>query len=271
MSELQTADDGIVIDEGTAPEPASIEASPEATEPAEVGSDLATDNPVEDEKNTQDGAQKAINKQHYKFKEQQRRANDLERQLKEANDRLTTFDTPSAVDVPVMPDTWDDNYEGKVAARDKAIHAKALRDHAAQASEDRSVIAQNEARQVEVKKTQELQDQFSGNAKRLGISSEVLDSAQDAVINYGITPDIANAIVSDTDGPLIVQHLAANPLEMETLVNGSLFEAGQKWAEIKAKAATMKTKTTSAPAPADSLGGRAAPPSDPALNGMTFE
>ena len=270
MSELQTADDGIVLDAGAEPEPAQIEATPEATEPAEVGSELATDKPVEDEKNT-DGAQKAINKQHYKFKEQQRRADAFEAQLKEVNERLATFEAPKAVDIPAMPDTWDDNYAPLMDARDKAIHAKALRDHSAQADADRGVIAQEEARQVEVKKAQVLQDQFAGNAKRLGISSEVLDSAQDAVINYGITPDIANAIIGDTDGPLIVQHLAANPLEMEALVHGSLFEAGQKWAEIKAKAASMKTKPSAAPAPADSLGGRAAPQSDPALDGMTFE
>jgi hypothetical protein len=271
MSELQTAEDGTTYDEAPAAQPAETEVEQETTEPAESGAELAPDSPVEGAQNTDEGLHKAINKQHWKYREEQRRANELEEKLKEAEAKLQAAQPKEVSEIPPLPDSWDENYEEKIRARDLAIERKALQSRQAQEAKDREVIAQQEAQRAQEAETQKLQDGFVSNAKSLGVNTEALDAAQKTVIEYGITPEIASAIVSDSDGPLIVQHLAANPLELHNLVTGNSFEAGQKWSEIKSKAAAIKPKPSAAPAPADSLKGRAAAPKDPALDGMTFE
>ena len=69
----------------------------------------------------------------------------------------------------------------------------------------------------------------------------------------------------------MVQHLAANPLELHELVTASPIAAGRMLADVKAKAAALKPKTSDAPDPASALGGRGAPQKGRGPQGATFE
>jgi hypothetical protein len=273
MSELQAGESGITFDS-----PAIEESSqPGKAELVSASDDLAASRPVEGEQNTDsdnggdpDGYTRAINKQHRKFRDEERRANDLERQLSELKAKQAP--TPQgATDVPELPDSWDDNYDQKMRDRDDAIrqnaNAAAMQSHQAEA-----LAKQDQERQREqIRKTQDLQDGFSSNAKKLGIDEGKLQTAQDTVVEYGVTPDIATAILKDNDGPLILQYLAANPLDLYDLTNGNQFQAGQKWGEIKAKSAALKPSKTSAPAPATAVSGSGSPPRERGPKGATFE
>ena len=281
MSELQADDSGITYDGPEETLGSSNDVEQETAEPVD-GSDLATDSPVEGEQNTDsatvdgvqvdgpEGFKTAINKQHFKFREEQRRANDLEKRLKdleEANKPAPIQD----VAIPPIPDSWDDNYEQKIKERDQAIMQSA-RNEAIKAQQSEATAQQEQARQVEQAKIdRQRNDDFVANADKLGVNRDSLTAASNAVIGYGISPEIANAIITDDNGPLIIQHLASNPLDLHELTNGNAFTAGQKWSEIKASSIALKPKTSQAPPPTTKVSGKGVATEDPALKGMTFE
>jgi len=224
MSEdtLQTADLGITIEGDDLPAKETSSVEPEAT-----GADLATASPAEGEGNTDgesedDSVQKAINKQHFKFREEQRRANDLQAKL----DALEAKNVGSgkeleAVTIPPVPDSWDDDYAEKMRVRDEAIMGNARVDSQKAINETRTAEQQLLKQQQEADKSRELSDTFTANATKLNVSPAALEAAQTTVINYGITPELATELLQDADGPLMVQHLAANPLELHELVTAS--------------------------------------------------
>jgi hypothetical protein len=246
-------------------------------QPEESGAELAPASPEEGEQNTEDsekqalseGAQKAINKQHFKYREEQRKRLELEERLKELESKQEVSTAPG--EIPPIPDSWDENYEQKIRQREEAIQRKAAFDAQEQLRADQAAITQREQQRQELERSQKLQEQFSANANKLGVNPESLQKAQEVVVSYGITPDLATALIEDSDGPLMVQHLAANPLELDALIHAPPISAGLKLAEIKAKASALKPKPSSAPTPPTTLKGRGAPEKQRGPEGATFE
>jgi hypothetical protein len=252
----------------------NIEQPAELAEPAETGSELATDSPNSEgeqkqEEDSQELAQKAINKQHRKYREEQRRANDLQKRLED----LEAKQKPdlSVSDIPPIPDSWDENYEGKIKERDEAILRKAKNDALLQQQSEFAEREKQEKQRIELESAQKRNDQFLENAKKLGVDNKSLMDAQKAVIDYGVTPGIADVLLDDPEGALMLQHLAANPLELYDIVNASPELAGFKMAEVKQKAAALRPKPTSAPDPATTLDGRGVPPKERGPQGAIFE
>ena len=286
MSELQADDSGITYDgPGETPAP-SNEVQPDNIEPDNAGSELATDSPVEGEQNTDvaphiatvdglqvegpEGFKKAIDKQHFKFREEQRRANDLEERLNSLESQNKPV-TVQDIAIPPMPETWDENYDQKMRERDAAIGQnatnEAVKSQQAQANAEREQEQQRE----EVKKVQKLNTDFVDNANKLGVNKDTLATAQQVVVDYGVSQEIAHAIITDPNGPLIIQHLAANPLDLYDLSNGNSFQSGQKWTEIQTKSAALKPKTSSTPKPSTSVNGGGAGVKERGPKGATFE
>ena len=276
MSEdtLQATDSGITIEGEESPAEATGNVEPGSN----TGAELAAASPEEGEGNTVNGesevdsTQKAINKQHFKFREEQRRANELQAKLDvlEAKNAGSSQELET-VTVPPIPDSWDDDYAEKMRVRDEAIGQNARVDSKKVIDETRSAEAQLLKQQQQAESSRKLSEQFTANATKLNVSPEALDAAQQTVISYGITPELATELLQDADGPLMVQHLAANPLDLQELVTASPFTAGRMLAEVKAKAAALKPKTSDAPDPATALGGRGAPAGDHGPDGATFE
>jgi hypothetical protein len=276
MSELQETG-GITFDSEGSEAPQPEQQTEAQVKPEESGSDLAPDSPAEGEQSTEngkealsEGAQKAINKQHFKYREEQRKRLELEERLKALEAKQAPQEVGD-VTIPPIPDSWDENFEDKIRQREEAIQRKAAIDARQQASADQEAISQREQQRQELERSQKLNDQFTENAKTLGVSQQSLDVAQQTVIDYGITPELATALISDADGPLMVQHLAANPLELHDLVHASPLTAGMMLAEVKAKAAALKPKSSEAPDPATTLNGKGAPVKERGPKGATFE
>ena len=276
MSEdtLQPTDSGITIEGEESPSGESGAVEPGSN----TGAELATASPGEGEGNTVDGesevdsTQKAINKQHFKFREEQRRANELQAKLDALESKnVGNSQELEAVTIPPVPDSWDDDYAEKMRVRDESIKQNAHVDSQKAIDETRSAETQLLKQQQEADKSRKLSETFTANATKLNVSPEALDAAQQTVINYGITPELATELLQDADGPLMVQHLAANPLDLHELVTANPFAAGRILAEVKAKAAALKPKTSEAPDPATALGGRGAPAGDRGPDGATFE
>lgn len=261
MSELQAeaAEESDVIIEDESEEQAQPESSPEAN--IEDGADLATAEPEEAEKSTQDSesVQKAINRQHRKYREEERKRLEVEQELREAREKLTKFEQVDAdVTIPPMPDAWDDDFESKLKARDHAIQRKAESDARKQFAEDQAFRAQQDEQLKIQRDTQEKLESYAKRAGEAGIKEADLATAANRVADAGISPEVADFLLTDVDGPVITAYLAdeRNTLELFELAQMSPVMVGMKLTEIRAKAAEMKQPTTSTPPPPETVSGR---------------
>ena len=211
---------------------------------------------------------KTIAEKAYKEREARRRADDLEKRLKELEAKQNPeFDGA----VPPMPSPFDDDFDSKVKAREEALQLKAHADAIAMQQREAEAEAQRKREREEFEQQQKLQADFKKNASDLGVDQQSLADAAQAVINYGVTPDIENAILSDANGPLMLQYLAANPLELSDLIEANPLRAGMLLAEVKSKSLSLKPKPSSAPPPPQALDGRGAPQRERGPKGATFE
>ena len=274
MSELQPDDSGITYDEPVEQE-AEQESQEETNEVEE--SDLAPDSPDEGEENTEEEAedspewfQKKINKQTFKQRQAERERDEA---LRDAEELRTKYERaePQKVDVPPIPDTWDDNYEQKIRQRDQAILQKAQYDVYEQQRREQSAQSEQQAQRKQYERSQALNDQFVANSKKLGVDNKRLSEAQDVILQAGVTPQLAVALLEDSDGPLMVQHLAANPMDLYDIIDADPLQQGYMLASIKTKSAALKRKPSSAPNPATTLNGRASPPKQRGPKGAKFE
>ena len=69
----------------------------------------------------------------------------------------------------------------------------------------------------------------------------------------------------------MVQHLAANPLELHDIISASPVMAGAMLSEVRSKAQALKPKATSAPDPSPDIRGRGVPDVERGPKGATFE
>ena len=200
---------------------------------------------------------------------------EYKRKEKELNERLKDLESKQSPEfdgvVPQMPDPFDDDFDSKVKAREEALQRKAHADAIAMQQREAEAEAQRKHEREEFEQQQKLQADFKKNASDLGVDQQSLADAAQAVINYGVTPDIENAILADADGPLILQYLAANPLELSDLIEANPLKAGMLLADVKSKSLSLKPKPSSAPPPPQALDGRGAPQKQRGPKGATFE
>lgn len=231
----------------------------------------STPAPVEPEGETVDEAaelRKTIAEKAFKEREARRRADELEKRLSELESKQSpSFDGV----IPPMPDSFDDDFVEKMKAREDAIARKAQADFAAIQQKEAEAEAQRKREREQFEKAQKTQAEFRENASTLGVDQETLARAAQTVIDYGVTPDVEEAILADKNGPLMLQYLAANPLELADLIDANPLKAGMLLAEVKTKSLSLKAKPSSAPPPPDSLEGRGAPVRERGPKGATFE
>lgn len=217
----------------------------------ETGSELATDSGENHEEINQEKINQAINKQHAKYREEERKRKEAETRAQELEEKLKSIeaDKPAPV-VPPIPDPYDDEFEAKVKARDDALLAKAKYD-AEQAL--KAEAEQRKQKEAEETKQAEIKKQIEGYNKRtseLGLKTEDVNKAGQVLVDYGINPELAMFILQDEDGPLITKHLAANPVELSEIIAMSPINAAVKInSVIRTKAASLKPKQTNAPDP----------------------
>jgi len=266
MGELQTEEAGAEL-------PAEADAGT-----VENGAELATASGENHEQKTDDGfnpetAKKAIDKQHFKFRDEERKRLASDKRADEAEAELRGL---KQVDDPVIPppvDPYADDYEEMTRQRDDAITRKAQFDSQQKFAADQATRTQNEQMQADQTRIDGLVTEYNGRAVKLGLDASEVEHAGDTVVQYGISQDLAQFILGDEEGPLITKYLAANPLELDALSRMSPMQAAIRVnADIRTKAASLKPQISQAPDPTEVLSGRGAPAdgADPWLSGGTY-
>ena len=254
-----------------------VDSAPIVTNDSAPASD--TGSPVQDESNeqvdevavAQEKANAAFNKQ-YGEKKQLERDLAAQREINSKHEQAERERQAAAVgNIPPMPDSFDEDFDAKVAKRDEAIIANANFNAQNNAYLQQQQFTQQQDAQAQQVKVQESMASYSQKATELGIKQEELQAAGSVVANYGLSQDLIMHILGDSDGPLITKHLAANPQDGHQLASMSPFAVGQFLDGIKTKASALKPKTSNAPAPATNLEGNGAgEQKHPALNGVIY-
>jgi hypothetical protein len=281
MSELQEGGIGITYDSDDQDDVSEPEVLADVAEESE----LAPDSPEEGEQNTDqiatvdgvevegpDGFKKAIDKQHRKYREEQRARQALEVRLKEFESNQAP--AVESITVPPLPDSWDEDYDQKMRDRDSAMVRKANADYQVQRDKEQQATNQQKADRESYENQQAQQTKFVDAGKKLGVDSDSLAKAENTLVQAGVRGHLAAEILDDTDGPLIALYLEANPMEMYDLVdihNANPTRGGAFLSGIKAKAALLRKKSSNAPPPADRLDGKAAAKKDRGPIGATFD
>jgi hypothetical protein len=257
----------------------SVDDFTEATETGtgETGAELAPatgDN--QEEKTSQDFNQesvnKAINKKHFQMKEAERRAEAAQKEAEELKARLQKLEQGPEPTIPSIPDPYSETYEQDMVAYSEAVAKKAEFDANQRFANEQKARQQQEAQEQQQKALQEKVTQYRTNAQSLGLDPDDVDRAGDAVVNYGISADVASFLLEDKDGPLITKYLADNPMEIERLSTMSpMMAAIAVNNDLRERASVYRPKTTSAPAPPETLSGGGVPSDDPRLKGVIFE
>lgn len=267
MSELQTDDVGTTE---------NVEAISAGT--VTDGSDLAPDTGANQEQKPegavdQESINKAINKKHFQYKEEERKRLAAEKEAEELKSRLQKLEMGSEPNVPPIPDPYDEDYETKVKARDEALMRKVEFDARQRIASEQQERTQKEAQEAEKKRIESLAQGFDNRATQLGLDVNAVRSAGDVVVNYGIGEELAIFLLEDKEGPLITTYLAENPLEIEELRQMSPLQAAIKInSEVRTKASARKPQVSAAPEPADILSGNGAPEDNrPLIRGAKFE
>lgn len=262
---------------------AGIQLSEPATEEQKLDQGTGTDNASPDEDSQEerivfDPRQQAkvnelIGGKVAQTHKERQRADEAERKLADLKAQMPREEAPAIPDLPNPEDFYSEPEKLKAAQdqRDEAIKNRATFD--AQKSWETAQL-QNQAQQqakVRDQKQHEVNVKYGQTAESFGIKSEQM--AQDAAIlgNSGLDFGVQDHLAQDPQGPLIVNYLAKNMLELDKLRSMSPMKAAVYIAnEIKPKLAGIK-KTTSTPHPLDLDDGNGVPEkTDPWLDGVTY-
>ena len=216
--------------------------------------------------------QKVVNdlasKKAYEAREANRRANELEKRLKDLEAQKPAEQAPV---IPPPPNPYDDDYEAQIAARDRALVAKAQYDANANYQRQQVQQQQYEVQRLEQETLTKTVTDYSVRAQKLGITESELQQAGSLVSQYGINDQVTRHILDDEQGPLITKYLSQNPHAMDTLNSLSPISAGLFIEQnIKPEAIKLKPRTTGAPPPIDTLNGAGVSQSQRGPKGATF-
>ena len=120
------------------------------------------------------------------------------------------------------------------------------------------------------KRGEELRQTFVENSTKQGVKLEDLQTAASLVDSYGLNPQITEAMLADKDGGLMLLQLSTDPQAIQALNGANVLTLGTIYADIKAKSAALKPRTSSAPQPAEQLSGNGIPPQSDDIPGVTY-
>ena len=219
---------------------------------------------------------KVVGGKTYKLREAERgfdqeRA-DFKRQLEEMRAQLPQETRP---DIPNLPDKYDydsdADYMAAVQVRDKALTDAVGYDARSQAQQDLQQQQQLKAQQEQQAAFQQKAQTYSERATTLGVKSDELQAAGQMLANAGMSDAMADAILSDDQGPLIAKYAAGNYQALERMLSNNPQVAWSAFNEAKAEASKLRPRTTSAPAPTETLRGNGVAKQNPLLDGVTFD
>jgi hypothetical protein len=217
-----------------------------------------------------DEAELAKQKSNDAFNKQYGEKKQLERDLALAKEQNSKFEqaererqAAQVGDIPAMPDAFDDDFDAKVKVRDDALVAQANYNATNQAYLNQQQQTQQQAALAKQQAGQKVLQEHNSRVKELGIKPEAMMAAENTVMNYGMSNELLTHIAGMTDSPLVINHLAANPVEGYELANMAIsnpYGVSAYLSGIAEKASALKPKTSSTPAPATNLEGNGVDP-----------
>ena len=232
------------------------------TAPLVEGSDLATDTGgTPEEKITfSDEQQKvfddAIGKKTFNLRQQQREFGEKETALQSQIAKLQSqIPEQTRPVVPPVPDSYADDFDQQMAARDDVISQAAEFDGAEKFRQEQQQQAAVKVQNDEVEAINKQALAYSQNATTLGIKPEELQKSGAILQQMGVTGELATQLLNEETGPLMSNYLAANPDVFDQLNRADQWSKGVILNDVRLKADEMKPQQTSAPAPADVLTG----------------
>jgi len=210
---------------------------------------------------------KAIGRQHSKFRAEQERANGLAAE----NQRLrASLPQQARPDIPPLPDSLDDDFEKKMEARDKAISEASAFDVRQEVAHTQAATQERTTQNEQFETFNKAADTYMGRAVKLGLDGAGLQVAVNTTAAYGISEELAVHILNDEQGPLITQYLAGNLNELESLRVMSPMQAAVHLANVIVPKMTAVRANSGAPLPPDGLSGGGVPPSERGPPGTTY-
>jgi len=272
MSELQdqvtfdSVDETEVIDSDLAPDMPETEEQNIETETAEepegVVDDVVTEGP--------NGYRKSINKKHFQLKETERELEASRRENAELRAQIQP-EIKGPVEVPPLPDNWENDYEVKISQREEAIRQNAHFQAMQSIHQKEEAKRQQQLEAERAKHVESVLESFNRNVKKIGLSESKIEEAADKLAKYGgADAEMANFLLTDAEGPLLIAYFAADLESFDELMSLPPMQRGQRISEYKQKAGVLRPKQTNAPDPAPSLGGKA-PSRERGPEGATYE
>ena len=249
--------------------------------------EVATNNPVEvegpvveqgqqEEKPKQSGYEKRINTLSARNKHQ---SDELAKANRELEDLRSKVPQAPAHVVPKAPED-DLRYENEAeyirqnSARDEALLKQGSINARKEFDTERENTAKQKAYDDQVDKNRAIAQGFEARGIEVGLSKERMLANEQSIVAEGVTPEVASAIYTDKDGPLIAEYLADNPDKLRELNEAGFMTAGGIFSKIKENAISQKPLITGAPDPISPTHGGGVTPSnewDSLAQGATFE
>jgi hypothetical protein len=211
---------------------------------------------------------KAIGRQHAKFRDEQQRADGLEAEVTRLRAQMPQEQRPV---VPEAPDSLDDDFDAKMGVRDKAIREAGAYDVRQEVAIERQTAAANQAQTTRQAALTQSAQTYTERAQKLGLDAAELQVAGNTVAAYGVSDELAEHILNDEQGPLITRYLAGNLNELETLRGLPPMQAAIHLATKIVPNITAVPTNTGAPPPSDSLAGGGVPPTTRGPDGCVFD
>lgn len=204
--ELQSEDDGYQEDAYES------ESEPEQQQASESASDSEPEheeNADGDDGNAvnQDAINNAIAKQHAKYREEQRKREQLEQELQQYRNAQNSDPEPEVPEV----DPFDDDYEERQRERDEALRRHAAWQYRQQQAQQYQSQLQQQQLQQQQQKAQENAERFFNTAKESGLDEKQLNQAIQTVGQYQLGEQVANYLLSDDKGAQMTVALSKNP------------------------------------------------------------
>ena len=210
---------------------------------------------------------KVIAQKAFESREHKREAESLRQELAAIKEREAILKEPMILPVP---DQYDDNYAEQMEARDKSIQEKAQYDASQRVRAEQAEYQRQQQNQEQINQVNERGNKYKENSIKLGVDQAQLGEAANIVANYGIRQDVAMELLSEEQGPLITMYLAQNPQALDAINTANAISLGNVWNDIKTKASSLQTKTTSTPDPVETQKGSGVGPKNRGPAGATY-
>ena len=210
---------------------------------------------------------KVIAQKAFESREHKREAESLRQELAAIKEKEAILLEPMILPVP---DQYDDNYAEQMEARDKSIQEKAQYDASQRVRAEQAEYQRQQQNQEQINQVNERGNKYKENSIKLGVDQAQLGEAANIVANYGIRQDVAMELLSEEQGPLITMYLAQNPQALDAINTANAISLGNVWSDIKTKASSLQTKTTSTPDPVETQKGSGVGPKNRGPAGATY-